>query len=379
MPGTRRTRATASPVADGDVDSSPPASTNKAPPAKRARRSTSQDVKPKIKPDPEDEDDDQGEMGDTRFRVRSSASVAAREATFPPEMVQTPLAKLYDTLRDLSTVKVEEDAKPNKDGVVVYWSRCGPFPLTLHNLSCADLLYSNKDLRLDDNTALSYASAVAQDMHLPLVVLHIFSIGDYKSHDRSPRRIDFQLRQLAYLKEQLAALDIPLYTLTHSGNRKDVPRVVCDLLEEWGATGLYANLEYEVDELRRDTEILERTKRARETGEGWKGQVELFKDFCIVAPGEILTKVRAPSREHDARSCSTQTVPDHSERARAAREAVLGLLAIPALLARSDQLASRRLHAQAEWARHRQPLVDALAPRPRLAVLAPNPRVNPGI
>ncbi|GAA5905644.1 hypothetical protein JCM8208_005793 [Rhodotorula glutinis] len=269
MAGTRRTRSTVSP--EDDADSPPPAKT-KTPPAKRARRSTTEDVKPRIKPDPEDEDD--GEMGDTRFRVRSSASVA-REETFPPEMEKVPLAKMYDALRELSAVKQEEDVKPNKDGCVVYWSR-------------------NKDLRLDDNTALSYASAVAQDMHLPLVVLHIFSLGDYKSHDRSPRRIDFQLRQLAYLQKELANLDIPLFTITHKGNRKEVPALVCDKLAEWGATGLYANIEYEVDELRRDTEILERTKKARESGKGWKGQVELMRDFCIVAPGQVLTKQGKP-------------------------------------------------------------------------------------
>lgn len=297
MAGTRRTRSTVSP--DSDADSPPPAKT-KTPPAKRARRSTTEDVKPKIKPDPEDDDD--GEMGDTRFRVRSSASVA-RDETFPPEMEKVPLARMYDALRELSGVKQEEDVKPSKDGCVVYWSRCVPLSLVLAfavALLAADthlvVPCSNKDLRLDDNTALSYASAVAQDMHLPLVVLHIFSLGDYKAHDRSPRRIDFQLRQLAYLQKELAKLEIPLVTITHDGNRKEVPALVCDKLAEWGATGLYANIEYEVDELRRDTEILERTKKARESGEGWKGQVELMRDFCIVAPGQVLTKVRLRSR-----------------------------------------------------------------------------------
>ncbi|BGP43389.1 DNA photolyase phr1 [Rhodotorula kratochvilovae] len=263
MTATRRTRASTSAEADPAAASS----SARPPPAKRARRSPTEDVKPKIKPEPEDDADD---IGVQRRRVRSTAS-----ATLPSEMTETPLAKLYDAMRELSAVKEEQDAKPEKNGVVVYWSR-------------------NKDLRLEDNTALSYASGVAQDLGLPLLVLHIFSLGDYKAHDRSPRRIDFQLRQFAHLQAELALLDIPLYTITQPAQRRDVPRIVCDKLVEWGAVGLYANIEYEVDELRRDTEILERTKKGRETGEGWRGKVEYFKDFCIVAPGEVLTKQGKP-------------------------------------------------------------------------------------
>lgn len=69
--------------------------------------------------------------------------------------------------------------------------------------------------------------------------------------------------------------------------------MLCEKLEEWGAVGLFANVEYEVDELARDTEILERTKEARDSGKGFAGQVEFLKDFCVVSPGELLTKVGA--------------------------------------------------------------------------------------
>lgn len=221
-------------------------------------------------------------------------------------------------------------------------------------------------MRLDDNTALSYASAIAQDLKLPLLYLHLFSIGDYKSHDRSPRRIDFQLRQLAYLRKRLHDLDIPLLTITQESRRKDVPRVLCEKLEEWGAAGLYANIEYEVDELRRDTEILERTREAREKGEGWRGKVEFFKDFCIISPGELTTKVRGGRT-----SCSGHWLTQRLIRWRAlfssstARQAVLSLLAVPARLVGEDQLAPRRLRRAAQRARHCQRPCDAQAPGPR--------------
>lgn len=153
-----------------------------------------------------------------------------------------------------------------------------------------------------DNTALSYASALAQDLGVPLLALHIFSPGDYAAHDRGPRRIDFQLRQLAYLKVEFAKHHIPLFTITQDRKkRKDIPRMLCEKLEEWGAVGLFANVEYEVDELRRDIEILERTKEARQSGKGFGGQVEFFKDFCVVSPGELLTKVSATRCDSERR------------------------------------------------------------------------------
>ncbi|GAA5912336.1 hypothetical protein JCM6882_002564 [Rhodosporidiobolus microsporus] len=254
------------------VTRSASASGSAPPPSKRVRREdkeeqseeeeSEEDVKPKIKREDSGEGNHKGSKGVLREEERG---------LLPPDMTSTPLAKLYDAMRELSTAK---EGKPPKDGVVVYWSR-------------------NKDLRIIDNTALSHASAVAQSLSLPLLAIHIFSPADYKSHDRSPRRIDFQLRQLQYLQKEFAERDIPLFTFEHP-KRKEIPRVLCEKLEEWGAVGLYANLEYEVDELRRDTEILHRTKEAREKGEGWAGKVEFFKDFCIVAPGELLTKQGKP-------------------------------------------------------------------------------------
>ncbi|BGP20016.1 DNA photolyase phr1 [Rhodosporidiobolus nylandii] len=230
----------------------------------QAHADEGEDVKPKI----EDKDDDGADRARRDRRLRTE-----ERGTVPPETGSVPLAKLYDALQALAgTAGAEEKAK--KDGVVVYWMR-------------------NKDLRLTDNTALSYASDLAQSLSLPLMVLHVFSPSDYKSHDRSPRRIDFQLRQLAYLQQKLGEMDIPLFTFSHP-HRKEIPRVVCEKLEEWGAVSVFGNLEYEVDELRRDTEILTRTKEARESGSGWKGKIEFLHDFCLVRPGDLLTKQGKP-------------------------------------------------------------------------------------
>lgn len=122
-------------------------------------------------------------------------------------------------------------------------------------------------------------------------MLHIFSTGDYRSHHRSPRRIDFQLRQMAWLQRKLVdEYHVPLYTIEWD-KRKKIPDLLLAQLEEWEASALFANLEYEVDELRRDTEILDKVTAARQEGKGWKGHVTFLSDFCVVKPGDIVTQV----------------------------------------------------------------------------------------
>ena len=53
---------------------------------------------------------------------------------------------------------------------------------------------------VSDNRALAQASARAQEDHVPLLVFFVLSPQDYAAHDRSPRRIDFTLRNLSVLK-----------------------------------------------------------------------------------------------------------------------------------------------------------------------------------
>ncbi|KAK4704489.1 deoxyribodipyrimidine photo-lyase, partial [Phenoliferia sp. Uapishka_3] len=191
----------------------------------------------------------------------------------PDLMEDTPLAKLFEAQKELAKTKapvVEE----GKDGVVVYWMR-------------------NKDLRLRDNRALALASEYASSLSLPLIILHIFSPSDYAAHDRSPRRIDFHLRALRLIQTAAAKLDIPLFSVTWS-DRTEIEGNLAHLLGEWKATHLVANLEYEVDELRRDEKILRGVMKARKEGEGWKGEAHFVADFCVVNPGLVLTQQGKP-------------------------------------------------------------------------------------
>ncbi|KAJ3550051.1 hypothetical protein NMY22_g648 [Coprinellus aureogranulatus] len=147
---------------------------------------------------------------------------------------------------------------PAKGDCIVYWMRMA-------------------DLRLSDNRALSKASSQAQHDGIPLVVLFVVSPQDYLAHDRGARKIDFTLRNLRMLKERLADLHIPLYTVTLA-QRKEIPEKVVALAVSLGSKRLYANIEYEVDEVRRDIRIC---KLATLQGV----QVNLTHNKTIIHPG----------------------------------------------------------------------------------------------
>ncbi|KAI5125011.1 hypothetical protein M0805_007435 [Coniferiporia weirii] len=150
-----------------------------------------------------------------------------------------------------------------KGDAVVYWMRMD-------------------DLRIADNRAIGFASKQAQRDGIPLIVLFVISPQDYQAHDRGPRRIDFMLRNLEALKKSLSKLHIPLYTITHKP-RHSVPEKVISLLLDWGTKHLFANISYELDELRRDIKMCRLGKD--------KGiRCEFVQDKLIVNPGILKTK-----------------------------------------------------------------------------------------
>ncbi|KAH9844228.1 DNA photolyase [Rhodofomes roseus] len=153
---------------------------------------------------------------------------------------------------------------PAKGEAVVYWMRM-------------------EDLRITDNRALALASKHAQQDGVPLLTLFVLSPQDYVAHDRSARRIDFTLRNLQSIRSSLADKHIPLYTTSHTP-RTTLPDYVLSLLKQWKATTLFANIEYEVDELRRDIKLCELAKK--------DGGIActFVHDRCIIPPGQVLTK-----------------------------------------------------------------------------------------
>ena len=186
---------------------------------------------------------------------------------YPPEMINER-CKRYTTNeieRPIETLeKAQKESQSERDktqvkDAIVHWFKC--------------------DLRITDNKALHLASEKAKSKGVPLICIHIISPQDYKAHMTSAVRLDFVLRTLDVLKEDLAQLDIPIYVETVE-KRKAIPSRIFELCDKWGASHLYTNIEYEVDELRREALM---TRTGLEHGVA----VYAVPDTCVVAPGEI--------------------------------------------------------------------------------------------
>jgi deoxyribodipyrimidine photo-lyase len=145
--------------------------------------------------------------------------------------------------------------------------------------SSAVVHWFKNDLRLKDNRALKMAYDLAQANNAPLICLYILSPQDLTAHLASPARVDFVLRNLRVLKGELDKLDIPLYMETQE-KRRNVPNRIVELCEQWGSRHLFANIEYEVDELRREAKLV---RLLTDRGIAF----ETAHDSCVVTPGAL--------------------------------------------------------------------------------------------
>ena len=186
---------------------------------------------------------------------------------YPPEMANARCLE-YNENKIPRPIEVfnaaQKETKEDREAIrvkdaVVHWFKC--------------------DLRLQDNKGLHLASEKAKSKGVPLICMYIVSPQDFKAHMTAPARVDFILRTLEVLKEDLGKLDIPLYVETVE-KRKEIPSRIFELCEKWGVSHLYANIEYEVDELRREAQM---TRTALEKGIN----MTVVPDTCVVAPGEL--------------------------------------------------------------------------------------------
>ncbi|KAJ5167604.1 uncharacterized protein N7482_003198 [Penicillium canariense] len=188
---------------------------------------------------------------------------------YPPEMsnercqayadgtIERPIETLENACKD--TVDTRRAVTPGK--AVVHWFK--------------------SDLRLHDNRALGTAFQLAKDHQIPLIGVYILSPEDFAAHLTSPARVDLILRTLKQLQRDLAELDIPLYVETQE-KRKGIPSRIVDLCQEWEAKHLCANIEYEVDELRRDARLV---RLCAEKDIDFTPS----HDTCVVTPGALVT------------------------------------------------------------------------------------------
>ncbi|KAK4495295.1 hypothetical protein PRZ48_013625 [Zasmidium cellare] len=148
--------------------------------------------------------------------------------------------------------------------------------------------FRSKDLRMQDNKGLHAASQKAKEGKGSLLGLYVYSPKDLEWHGTSPARIDFLLESLRLLKEDLEEKNIPLAIVT-AAERKNVVPSVLDFVKKWDVSHVYADMEYEVDELRRDIKVAE---HAKEKGWGF----EVLHDQTVVQPGTLTTGAGGPHK-----------------------------------------------------------------------------------
>ena len=189
-----------------------------------------------------------------------------------PELTHpsTKRAKEIDTDLPYHKLKKALDAQNANDNVttVVHWFR-------------------SKDLRIQDNNALHAASSLAKKEGKPLVGLYVYCAAEFEWHGTSPARCDFILENLKIMQKDLKALNIPLVILEAEGRKEMVPTTV-KFMSESNISHAFANYEYEVDELRRDTKIV------RDVGSNTL--FSLHHDQTVIEPGTMTTGAGGPMK-----------------------------------------------------------------------------------
>lgn len=150
------------------------------------------------------------------------------------------------------------------------------------NVGSAVVHWFKSDLRLHDSRALHTACQFAKENQVPLIGLYIVSPEDWTAHLTSPARVDFTLRTLKRLQQDLGELDIPLHMETQE-KRNAIPKRIVELCQQWGAKNLYANIEYEVDELRREAKLV---RLCADNDINFTAT----HDTCVVTPGALASQ-----------------------------------------------------------------------------------------
>lgn len=140
------------------------------------------------------------------------------------------------------------------------------------------LIWFRSDLRTDDNAALYHAAEAAER---GVVAVFVICAEQWRAHEWGAPKVDFVLRNLRALSEQLRRLNIPLL-IRQTGGFERVPEALLEVARRHECDALYFNREYEVNESRRDEEVTQ-------AFEAEALAVQTFDDQVVVAPDVLRT------------------------------------------------------------------------------------------
>ena len=141
------------------------------------------------------------------------------------------------------------------------------------------LVWFRSDLRVRDNPALTHALRAADR---GTVAVFIISAAQWREHDWGAVKVDFVLRNVRALGDQLAELGIALKVLDVPRFRQAPARLI-RLAKANRCDALYFNREHEVNESRRDDEAVRAFEQAGLA-------VHSFEDQTVVSPGSLRTQ-----------------------------------------------------------------------------------------
>ena len=108
------------------------------------------------------------------------------------------------------------------------------------------LIWLRSDLRVADNSAL--AAALAEG---PCVALYLLTPQQWLAHHDAACKVDFWLRNLVSLREQLGRLNVPLL-IRECRDWQEVPAQLLQLCRQLEIRAVHCNEEYGIHETRRD-------------------------------------------------------------------------------------------------------------------------------
>ncbi|KAK5130348.1 hypothetical protein LTR08_002188 [Meristemomyces frigidus] len=184
--------------------------------------------------------------------------------------------------------------------------------------------HRSKDLRQEDNKGLHAASLKAKEGNGSLITLYCHSPQDLHFHGTSPARSDFIIESLRILQAQLEGKNIPLAIVT-SEERGTKTQKVMDFVKEHDISHIYANMEYEVDELRRDITLAKLVQKQQDVA------FDVLHDQTVMVPGALRTGAGGPMKVftpyHKAWLVKTKKEPS-----------LLDLVPVPEKQSKSDSL-----------------------------------------
>ncbi len=141
-----------------------------------------------------------------------------------------------------------------------------------------NLMWFRTDLRVNDNPALRSAAKAGESV----IAVYCITPKTWQRHDKAPIQCQFILANLQCLSQSLAALNIPLL-IKEVDYFSECADVIASLCDEHDCDAVYANKQYEVDEIKRDKKVSARLAKDNRV-------LYTCDDQVVSAPGEVLNK-----------------------------------------------------------------------------------------